>query len=76
MPYDERDDETQQFRPTYTDEEFLEAMDDLVFPATSSVAEEVGCSTDTARYRLDKLVDRGELGKKEVGGQNLYFIPE
>ena len=75
MPYDERDDQTNRFRRTYTDEDFLEAVRELEIAGTSEVSEIVGCSTENARVRLNQLVDRGELEKRKVGKRNIYLKP-
>ena len=76
MPYDERDTETQQFTPTYADEDFLQVVRELEVAGTSEVADKVGCSVDNARVRLDDLADRGELVKREVGRRNVYLLAE
>lgn len=76
MPYDERDDKTQQFTPTYPDSDFLDAVGALEFAGTSEVSEEVGCTTDNARRRLNQLVDRGELERNEIGGRFIYLLSE
>jgi len=76
VPYDERDTETQRFTPTYSDEEFLEAVRKLEVAGSSEVADQVDCTTENARVRLNKLTDRGELRKREVGGRNVYLVSE
>ncbi len=76
MPYDKRDDETQQFTPTYADKDILECVRDLEVAGTQDVSDTVGCTTENARVRLNKLVERGELAKREIGGKNVYFFSE
>lgn len=76
MPYDQRDDDTNQFRPTYSDEDFLEAVEELEVAGSSEVADLVGCSTDNARIRLDALADRDELDKRTIGKRSVYIESE
>lgn len=76
MPYDQRDDETRRFEQAYTDQDFFDAVRELEVAGSSEVADVVDCATDTARIRLDRLVDRGELEKREVGRRNVYFAAE
>lgn len=51
-----------------------------VFPAvdgpvvtTGDVADELGCSRETARRKLDELHDRGRLGKRKTAGRIVYW---
>lgn len=76
MPYDQRDEETQRFTPTYSDDDFLTAVRELEVAGTGEVADVVGCTTENARVRLNDLVNRGELEKREIGGRNIYRLAE
>lgn len=70
MPYDERDEESGQFVPTFTDEEFVTAAEGGA--TTSDVAERVGCDYQTAYSRLTELRDRGRVSSRDVGGSLLW----
>lgn len=76
MPYDHRDEDTQRFTPTYSDDDFLTAVRELEIAGTSEVADRVGCSTENARVRLEQLADQGQLEKRQIGRRNIYRIGE
>lgn len=75
VPYDERDDRNR-FVQTYSDADFLEAVAELEIAAASDVGDEVGCTTENARVRLNKLVDQGDLEKRRVGQQDVFLPVE
>jgi predicted ArsR family transcriptional regulator len=72
MPYDERDEDSGQFTPSFADEEFLEAVSDADGATTSDVAEAVGCKYRTAKARLDELEDEGRVTSRAVGSALLW----
>jgi len=72
MPYDERDGETGQFTPSFSDEEFLDAVSAGDGATTSEVADHVGCKYRTAYKRLGVLEDQGALKSREVGNSFLW----
>lgn len=74
MPNDALDPETGQFASKYADDEFLTALRDLGETGTAEVAEAVGCNRETARLRLNSLVDAGELERRRVAGAILWSI--
>lgn len=74
MPYDERDDESGQFTPSFTDEEFLDVVRERDLPTTSEIADAVGCKYRTAYDRLNQLADEGVLEKREVGNSLVWLV--
>lgn len=62
-----RDSESGKLTEQYTDEDFLEAVEQHEPASTREVADEVGCSRRNADVRLRKLEEAGEVGKKKVG---------
>lgn len=75
MPYDERDDESGQFTPEFTDEDFLEAVGEDG-ASTSDVAEAVGCKYRTAYARLTDLREEGRVTSREVGNSLFWAVEE
>jgi len=76
MPYDERDTDSGQFTPTYTDEDFITAVTDHDLPSTSNVADTVGCKYRTAYERLTRLEDAGQLTSRTVGNSLVWMITD
>ncbi|WP_129116701.1 helix-turn-helix domain-containing protein [Halegenticoccus tardaugens] len=75
MPGKERNDESGQYTASYTDDDFLTAIQDLGGAAgTREIAETVGCHRDTARRRLHILVEQGQLRQKRVGDSVLWML--
>lgn len=77
MPYDDRDEETGQFNPTYIAEDFIDALEAIGHEAgTEEVREEVGCAYRTAHDRLSKLDEEGRVTSRKVGQAMLWSLPE
>lgn len=76
MPYDEREEETGQFQPSFSDEEFLEAVETVDPATTSAVADAVGCEYRTAYERLNRLEDDGRVSSQEVGNSFVWSTTE
>jgi predicted transcriptional regulator len=76
MPYDDRNDETGQFTPEFTDDEFIAALQDNGGATTSEVADAVGCKYRTAYNRLKDLEDEGRVTSREVGNSLLWSARE
>lgn len=73
VPYDQQDDETGQFVPTYNPEDFLEAVETLDLPTTAEVADHVGCAKRTALHWLNELEDDGRVNSRMAGRTKLWF---
>jgi hypothetical protein len=73
VPYDERDEDSGQFTPTFTDEEFLDAVEDGDLPTTNDVADAVGCQYRTAYARLGELEDEGKIASRTVGNSLVWM---
>lgn len=60
----------------YTEADVLEAFAEASVPVVTApeVSEFVGCSPNTARNRLETLVEAGELHRKEVGARAVVYI--
>jgi hypothetical protein len=70
----ERDKEGK-YSETYSDSDFLNAVNKRPVASTRLVAEEVGCSYDLAYRRLGELLEDGELKREEVGNSFVYYRP-
>lgn len=76
MPYDERDEESGQFTPTFSDEDFLDAVRKGDLPSTSEIADTVGCKYRTAYERLNQLEDQGGVTSKKVGNSLVWMLAD
>jgi len=74
MPYDERDEESGQFTPTFSDEDFLDAARAGELPSTSEIADAVGCKYRTAYERLNRLEEDDLVRSKKVGNSLVWML--
>jgi predicted transcriptional regulator len=73
----ERDDETGRYTPSWSDEDFLEALRELGGVAgTNDVADWVECSRKTARRWLNDLADRNRITKRELGNTAAWILDD
>lgn len=72
----ERDDESGQFKETYSTTKFKDSVQDLDVATTSNVADEVGCSYDLAYRRLCTLADEGVIEKTSIGGSFVWEVSD
>lgn len=75
MPYDDRD-ESGQFKPIYSSEDFVSAVSGADLPSTSEVAEIVGCKYRTAYEWLKRLEDEGRIDSREIGNSLVWMVPD
>lgn len=69
-----RDEETGQYEPEFTDDEFLAAIETHDTATTTKIAETVGCSYDLAYRRLHQLVEENELRKEKIGNTFVWKL--
>lgn len=75
MPYDERNDETGQFDPTYSAEDFIAALRAAEGGLTTQeVRERVGCAYRTAHAHLSDLEEDGRIESRSVGRAKLWSL--
>lgn len=73
----ERDDKTGQYTPSWSDEDFLEALRELGGVAgTADVADHVGCSRKTAYRWLSDLTERNSIGRREIGNTLTWILDD
>lgn len=73
----DRDEESGEYRDTYSNEAFINALSDLGGTAgTREVAEQIGCHRDTARRRLTELVEEGTVQRRTVGDSTLWLLAD
>lgn len=75
VTYDEHD-ESGKFTPTYTPEDFLEAIRELNLPTTAEVADHVGCAHRTALHHLNELEESGEVASRQAGRAKLWMLDD
>ena len=73
VTYDKHD-ESGKFTPTYTPEDFLDALGELDLPTTRDVADHVGCAHRTALHHLNQLEDEGRVMSREAGRAKLWTL--
>ena len=76
MTNPERDPESGKLTEQYSDEDFLEAVEEHEPASTSEVAEAVGCSRRNANVRLNKLEEAGEVQSKMAGNSLIWLLTE
>lgn len=76
MPYDERDDDTGRFRPTFSDEQFIDTVSERDLPTTREIADALGCNYRTAYDRLKSLESEGRVRSRSIGGSLAWFGTE
>jgi len=67
VPQPGRDERSGRFEAEFTDEEFIQTLDELDGAPTSEVAQEIGCKRNTAYKRLRRLRDEGRVESEEIG---------
>lgn len=75
VTYDKHD-EDGQFTPTYTPEDFVEALETLDLPTTADVADDVGCAHRTALHHLNQLEEEGRVDSRMAGRAKLWTLAE
>ena len=76
MPYNERNSETGQFDPTYSEDEFLEALEEADDGTTSEVGEIVGCAYRTAYEYLTRLEANGRVRRQKLGTTSVWEVKD
>jgi len=77
VPGKDREEESGKYTTTYSDSEFIEAIQHLEGMAgTSEIAEEIGCTQRTAYTRLKSLEDQNEIESRKVGSSLLWSLSE
>lgn len=68
-------DDSGRFAETVTLAEVLAVFDEVDGPVVTSgdVAEQTGCSRDSARRKLKQLHDRGRVRRRKTAGRVLYW---
>lgn len=58
---------------TYTDEQYIDAVNGLKIASTGDVAKEVGCKPRNAGIRLSRLCTEGKIAKMNVGARWIWM---
>lgn len=74
--YNQRNDETGQFDATYSEDEFLDALEQGDDGTTSEVAEIVGCAYRTAYEYLTQLESDGRVRRRKLGSTSVWEIED
>lgn len=75
MPYDERDEDTGEFKETFSHQDILDSLNKLSGAAsTQEVADETGCAYRTAYQKLIELEDENEIESRKVGNARLWEV--
>jgi predicted ArsR family transcriptional regulator len=76
VTYDQHDEETGKFTPTYSPEDFLNALEKLELPTTSEVAGSVDCAHRTALHHLNQLEEDGRVRSRKAGNAKLWMLAD
>ncbi|WP_049924061.1 winged helix-turn-helix domain-containing protein [Halopiger djelfimassiliensis] len=73
----ERDEGTGRYTGTYSDDDFVEAIENEGEPVgTGEIAKAVGCAHDTAYKRLQALETKGIITSRKVGNTLVWSISD
>jgi GTP-sensing pleiotropic transcriptional regulator CodY len=77
VPGKDRDEESGKYTASYTDSDFINAIETLDGMAgTSEIADEVGCTRRTAYTRLKSLEEKGRVESRQVGNSLVWIAAE
>ena len=76
MPNDRREDETGTFSEKYTDADFIDAIESQDWPSAQSIADDVGCSYDTAYSRLQIMEENGLVTSQKISQARIWALPD
>jgi hypothetical protein len=67
-----------EFVETVTHSDVLGVLDTVDGPVilSADVADELGCSRETARRKLEALFEKGQLSRRKVSRRVIYWEPE
>lgn len=69
-------DEKGRFDAEYDEGAILEALEKHQPAGTKEIADEVGCHVNTARNRLEELVEQGRANGKLIGHHKVWTLSE
>ena len=71
----ERDEASGQYTEVVTLEDVMAVFDAVRGPVVTSgdVADETGCSRDSARRKLERLHEEGRVGRRKTAGRVVYW---
>ena len=73
----DRDDESGKYTTTYSDSDFLDAINNLDgMASTSDVAEKVGCTHRTAYSRLNSLEEKKKVTTRRIGNSIMWMLSD
>jgi len=75
VTYDKHD-ESGKFTPTYTPEDFLDAVGELELPTTAEIADAVGCAHRTALHHLNELEEENHVRSRSAGRAKLWMLAD
>ena len=71
----ERDESSGKYTTEYSDEEFVDAIEECGGTAsTTEVAELIGCDRRTAYLRLKELEEETQISSRKVGNSLLWIV--
>jgi GTP-sensing pleiotropic transcriptional regulator CodY len=77
VPGKDRDEESGKYTTSYSDSDFLNAINRLDGMAgTSEIAKEVGCTRRTAYTRLTSIEEKGDVTSRQVGNSLVWTVVE
>ncbi len=75
MTGSDRDDKSGRYTTSYSDQDFIDAIQTLGgLAGTSEIAEEVGCTRKTAYSRLKSIQNKDQIMGRKVGQSLIWTI--
>ena len=77
MPGKDREEDSGKYTTSYSDSDFLDAIQELDgLAGTSEIAESVGCTRRTAYTRLQSLESNDRINSRKVGNSLVWTLNE
>lgn len=75
MDEEQRDPETGQYTPRFSDDDILKLISELEPVGTAPIADEFDCSQPAAYKRLRTLEEAGDVTSEMIGGNRVWMLP-
>lgn len=71
-----RDPDSGKYTKRFSDAEIIDAVNELQPTGTVRIAEELGCTQQSAYDRLQSLEEAGDVTSQMIGGNRVWMLPE
>jgi hypothetical protein len=72
---EQRDPDSGKYTKRFSDAEVVDVVSDLEPAGTVNIAEELGCTQQSAYDRLRALEEAGDVTSEMIGGNRVWMLP-